>query len=148
MCGGDFTVGMEVKCLRCRKNGKPCDVLDVLLMPHANRLTRARIEVARLLALADVSNAELEDARAEVEAAAADFSYRLRFVHINRNKTTGTKRTPAKRGARAAPASSMAGVEVELQGIHRALLALVAGVTAVSFCCFSPAFRMLTDCSG
>ena len=83
-------------------------------MPHTNRLTRARIEVARLLALADVSNTELEDIRTKVEAAAADFSYRLRFIYINRNKTTGTKRTLAKRSARAAPASSIAGVEVKL----------------------------------
>lgn len=99
-------------------------------------------------ARAQRTEAEDEDElRAAALAAGDDLVEGLAVYDRNRNKVTGDRPTPRKRGAAAAPATSNEETLLELQSLRRGIFALVEVGKAVSRSSFLfRASLMLTAC--
>lgn len=108
-CNGDFGTFSKKKCFRCAKLRRPCRNLHKFLIPPANRQFRARDALAALKRRGSgATDAQIEAATDELNAANAYCADQLKRFHTNRNSVVGETRTPHGKSINAAYGSGAA----------------------------------------
>ncbi|KAI7331838.1 hypothetical protein KC354_g18246 [Hortaea werneckii] len=117
------------KCGLCQEHGHLCVELDQASWPHMNRWLDAREKLAAVMRDPMGSRRQEEAARASFDEACEAMKTQLKVMNVNRKKMTGDKHTPRKKAAGGAPAAGMSNAVLveEVQGLRRAMQALVQG---------------------